>query len=64
MAKKSQMSYLRRAKWQKKKRTTGDILDQLRKIVFSGTEEEEEDDSSDISFTPLKQISELQVTES
>ena len=54
------MSYLKRAKWQKKKRTTRDILDQLRKIMSSGPEEE--DDLPDISLTPPKQISELQVT--
>lgn len=43
MAKKSQRFYLRRGKGQKKKPTTGDILNQSRKMVSSDAEEEEEE---------------------
>ena len=42
MAKKSQRFYLRRGKGQKKKPTTGDILNQSRKMVSSDAEEEDE----------------------
>ena len=42
VAKKSQRSYLRRGRGQKKKPTTGDILDRLRKMVSSDAEEEDD----------------------
>ena len=42
MVKKSQRFYLRKGKGQKKKPTTGDILNQSRKMVSSDAEEEDE----------------------
>ena len=42
VAKKSQRSYLRRVRGQKKKPTAGDILDRLRKMVSSDAEEEDD----------------------
>ena len=42
MAKKSQKSNLRRGRVLKKKSTTGDILDHLRKMVSSDVEEEDD----------------------
>lgn len=42
VAKKSQRFYLRRGKGQRKKHTSRDILDQLRKLVSSDAKEEDE----------------------
>ena len=42
MAKKSQKSYLRRGKSPKKKSTTGDILDRLRKMLSPDIKEEDD----------------------
>lgn len=42
VAKKSQRSHLKRGRGQKKKHTTGDILDRLRKMVSSDAEEEDD----------------------
>ncbi|KAJ7386718.1 hypothetical protein OS493_006730 [Desmophyllum pertusum] len=58
VAKKCQMSYLRRGKGQKRKSRTEDILDQLKKMVSSETEEEE--DFTEAPFPAPKQ-SKLQV---
>ncbi|KAJ7373268.1 hypothetical protein OS493_012857 [Desmophyllum pertusum] len=58
VAKKCQMSYLRRGKGQKRKSRTEDILDQLKKMVSS--EPEEEEDFTEAPFPAPKQ-SKLQV---
>jgi len=42
VAKKTQTSYLKKERVQKKKSTTGDILDRLRKMVASDAEEEDD----------------------